>query len=71
MPYEVVYTKKYERRLKRFLTQHPDVYTQYEKTIEMLKVNPHHPSLRLHKLKGNHIQVIIQYTRIFERIDRR
>lgn len=52
MPYEVVYTKKYERRLKRFLAQHPDVYSQYEKTIEMLRINPHHPSLRLHKLKG-------------------
>ncbi len=51
MPYEIVYTKKYERRLKQFLKQHPEVYTQYDKTIEMLKVNPHHPSLRLHKLK--------------------
>ncbi len=52
MLYEVVYTKKYERRLKRFLKQHPEVYTQYDKTIEMLKVNPHHPALRLHKLKA-------------------
>ena len=52
MPYEIVYTKKYEKRLERFLKQHPTVYTQYDKTIKILKANPHHPSLRLHKLKG-------------------
>ena len=52
MPYEIIYTAKYERRLEQFLKKHPDVFTQYSKTIEMLKVNPHHPSLRLHKLKG-------------------
>jgi mRNA-degrading endonuclease YafQ of YafQ-DinJ toxin-antitoxin module len=25
---------------------------QYEKTLELLELNPFHPSLRLHKLKG-------------------
>jgi len=52
MPYEIIYTAKYERKLVRFLKKHPDVYTQYDKAIEMLNVNPHHPALRLHKLKG-------------------
>ena len=25
---------------------------QYEKTLQIVEVNPYHPSLRLHKLKG-------------------
>ncbi len=52
MPYEILYTAKYERRLKRFLKKHPEILNQYEKTIELLRSNPHHPSLRLHKLQG-------------------
>lgn len=27
--------------------------SKYEKTLILLNANPHHPSLRLHKLKGN------------------
>lgn len=52
MPYEILYTAKYERKLRRFLKKHPEVFSQYEKTIEMLRANPLHPSLRLHKLQG-------------------
>jgi mRNA-degrading endonuclease YafQ of YafQ-DinJ toxin-antitoxin module len=51
MPYEIVYTAKYERRLKRFLKKHSELFNQYAKTIELLKNNPHHPSLRLHQLR--------------------
>ena len=32
--------------------KHPEVLSQYEKTIRLLEVNPHHPSLRLHRLCG-------------------
>ncbi len=53
MPYEIVYTARYERRLKRFLKKNPQIFRQYTKTIELLKVNPHHPSLRLHGLQGS------------------
>jgi mRNA-degrading endonuclease YafQ of YafQ-DinJ toxin-antitoxin module len=53
MPYEILYTAKYERRLKHFLKKHPEIFNQYEKTIELLRSNPHHPSLRLHKLQGH------------------
>jgi hypothetical protein len=28
------------------------VGTQYAKTLELLELNPHHPSLRLHGLSG-------------------
>lgn len=36
----------------RFLRQHPDAASQYAKTLQLLQANPHHPSLRLHTLKG-------------------
>jgi len=32
--------------------RHPDVESQYAKTLELLELNPHHPSLRLHGLSG-------------------
>lgn len=52
MPYKIVYTDSYNKRAIRFLKKHPDVLKQYEKTLTLLELNPHHPSLRLHRLKG-------------------
>lgn len=34
------------------MRRHPELVKQYNKTIQILEVNPYHPSLRLHKLKG-------------------
>ena len=34
------------------MKKHKDVLPRYIKIIEILEQNPHHPSLRLHKLKG-------------------
>jgi addiction module RelE/StbE family toxin len=53
MVWQLVFTQQYTKRLKRFLRQNPQVRPQYAKTIELLSLNPHHPSLRLHRLKGN------------------
>ena len=53
MPYEIVYAAQYEHRLRRFLKKHPEIFNPYEKTIDLLKGNPHHPSLRLHRLQGS------------------
>ena len=33
------------------MRRHPDLLTQYEKTLKLLELNPFHPSLRLHRLK--------------------
>lgn len=52
MPYTLVFTEQYTRRAARFLRRHPAVTRQYQKTLELLAVNPHHPSLRLHALGG-------------------
>lgn len=52
MPYQIVFTESYTRRAARFLKQHPNLVDIYEKTLQLLELNPNHPSLRLHKLKG-------------------
>jgi mRNA-degrading endonuclease YafQ of YafQ-DinJ toxin-antitoxin module len=52
MAYKLVFTESYTRRAIRFVRKHPDLRGQYEKTLQLLELNPFHPSLRLHKLKG-------------------
>ncbi len=49
---EIIYTESYIKRARKFIKKHPDLITQYEKTLKLLEINPHHPSLRLHKLQG-------------------
>lgn len=52
MTWQLIFTEQYNRRAAKFLKRHPDVETQYTKTLELLELNPHHPSLRLHGLSG-------------------
>ncbi len=52
MIYQIIYTPGYNKRAARFLKKHPDLTLQYEKTLQLLEVDPFHPSLRLHRLKG-------------------
>ena len=52
MPYQLVFTDDYTRRALRFLKRHPELKSQYAKTLALLEANPHHPSLRLHALAG-------------------
>lgn len=51
--YKIWYSAAYIKRAKRFNKRHPELRKQYEKTLQILEVNPAHPSLRLHRLKGN------------------
>jgi toxin HigB-1 len=48
----LVFTEQYTKRAARFLKRHPELRTQYLKTLQLLEINPHHPSLRLHALSG-------------------
>lgn len=50
--YTIIYPESYIKRARRFLGKHPALARQYRKTLEILEVNPFHPSLRLHPLKG-------------------
>lgn len=52
MTWQLIFTEQYNKRAAKFLKRHPDVQTQYAKTLELLMLNPHHPSLRLHGLSG-------------------
>lgn len=49
---EILYTDSYNKRARKFLKKHPELLSQYEKTLNLLEINPFHPSLRLHKLQG-------------------
>jgi mRNA-degrading endonuclease YafQ of YafQ-DinJ toxin-antitoxin module len=49
--YRILYTYSYETKAARFLKKHPDLQSQYTKTLQLLELNPYHPSLRLHKFK--------------------
>ncbi len=50
--YRVHYTSPFRKRSNRFKRKHPEIIKQYEKTLQILEINPFHPSLRLHRLKG-------------------
>ncbi len=52
MTFRIIYTKSYNKRASRFIKKHPDLLGQYEKTLKLLELNPSHPSLKLHELKG-------------------
>lgn len=50
---EVIISEKYKKRAIKFLKLHPTLLKKYKKTLLQLEIDPYHPSLRLHKLKGN------------------
>ena len=52
MSFQLIFTEQYDKRAVRFLKRHPDLQKQYLKTLQLLEINPHHPSLRLHALAG-------------------
>ncbi len=52
MSYKIIRTDEYFKKLKKFIKKHPDALERYVKAIELLEIDPFHPSLRLHKLQG-------------------
>ncbi|MCF6224742.1 MAG: hypothetical protein L3J22_00350 [Xanthomonadales bacterium] len=52
MVYTLIYPETYIKKTKILLRKHPDIHNQYRKTLQLLELNPRHPSLRLHKLEG-------------------
>jgi len=52
MTFKIIYPQSYIKRARNFIKKHPEILCQYEKTLKLLELNPHHPSLRLHPLKG-------------------
>ena len=52
MTYQLIYPNSYIKRASKFINRHPEVSGQYKKVLQLLEINPYHPSLRLHGLKG-------------------
>jgi toxin HigB-1 len=52
MNFRIIYTQSYLKRAAKFVKHHPELLSQYEKTLKLLELNPSHPSLRLHRLGG-------------------
>ena len=52
MTYCLVFTEAYNKRAAKWLKRHPDLRQQYLTTLQLLELNPFHPSLRLHALSG-------------------
>ncbi len=52
MSYEIRITDDYLKKVRKFIKRHKDMASRYDKTIQILRENPYHPSLRLHKLNG-------------------
>jgi len=49
---KIITTTTYKKNLRKFKKNHPELKSQYAKTLITLQLNPNHPALRLHKLKG-------------------
>ncbi|MBN1684651.1 MAG: type II toxin-antitoxin system RelE/ParE family toxin [Gammaproteobacteria bacterium] len=49
---QIVFSPVYEKKASQFLKRYPHLRNQYQKTLELLKLNFFHPSLRPHKLQG-------------------
>ena len=52
MTFTLVFTETYNPRAAKWLKRHPEMRQQYLKTLQLLELNPFHPSLRLHALSG-------------------
>jgi plasmid maintenance system killer protein len=50
--YRILYTEDYNKKASTFLGHHPELKGQYRKCLELLEVDPSHPSLRPYQLKG-------------------
>jgi len=53
MSYKLTYLDKFVKKTAKLIKKNPPIKERIYKTLEMLEENPFHPSLRLHKLKGN------------------
>ena len=52
MSYCLVFTEAYNKRAAKWIKRHPELRQQYLKVLQLLELNPFHPSLRMHSLGG-------------------
>ena len=51
--FELIFSDSYLKKEQKFFKKHKELLDRYKKVLHILRVNPNHPSLRLHKLQGN------------------
>ncbi len=50
--FKLIFTESYLKKEKTFLSRHPEFTEKYKNILKLLELNPHHTSLKLHKLQG-------------------
>jgi len=50
--YKLISTESYDKKAIKFLKKNPQLKALYLKTLQLLELNPKHPSLKLHRLQG-------------------
>ena len=50
--YKLIFVESYLKKEKIFIKKHPEFVERYKKVLRLLELNPFHPSLQLHNLKG-------------------
>ena len=53
MSYKIIRTQKFMKKLSKIIKKNPSLKAKISKTLKLLATDINHPSLRLHKLKGN------------------
>lgn len=51
--FQLVWTNTFKRTARKFLKRNPDLRPEFERTLKQLELDPDHPKLRLHPLKGH------------------
>jgi len=69
--FKIIFTESYVRRSKKYFKKHPEILSQYEKCLQLMEINPFHPSLRLHPLRGKlsglySVSITLSYRLIIE-----
>ena len=53
MSYRLVFTDSNNKKAAKWIKKHPTLKDQYLRTLQLMELNIHHSSLRLHKLPGS------------------
>ena len=49
----IEFTDEFKKKTQQFIRKSPQLKSSFKKQLALFKLNPFHPSLRLHKLKGS------------------
>ena len=52
--FDVIPTSRFQRRLRRFLRQHPELDPVVDRVLRDVKQDPYRPRLKLHSLTGEY-----------------